>query len=270
MKVAFIGGGNMASAIVGGLLAKDFAALQFHVVEVSAARCHELQNTYDVTAAQSADDALASCDVLVIAVKPQQTREAAKSVLPYLNKQLVITIAAGIRLDDLSRWLEGYQNLVRAMPNTPALIHAGVTGLYSLPAVTSADRERATSLMNAVGETVWFDNESQLDAVTAISGSGPAYVFYFIEALQKAAQELGMTPAQARALALHTFTGAARLAAQSDESPATLRARVTSKGGTTERALSVMEGNRVMEKFIDAIKSAAARSTELGEEFGKD
>ena len=260
----------MASAIVGGLLAKNFAASQFHVVEVNAARCRELRDNYGVTAAQSAGGELASCDVLVIAVKPEQARDAAQSMHPYLNKQLVITIAAGIRLGDLSRWLGGYQNLVRAMPNTPALIHAGVTGLYTLPAVNATDRERAATLMNAVGETVWVENESQLDAVTAVSGSGPAYVFYFIEALEQAAQELGMTPAQARKLALHTFTGAARLAAQSEESPAALRAKVTSKGGTTERALSVMEGAQVREKFVDAIKSAAARSRELGEEFGKD
>jgi pyrroline-5-carboxylate reductase len=260
----------MASAIIGGLLAKGFAPARFHVVEIGAERCRELEGLFAVTTAQVADSALASCDALVLAVKPQQMREASKSILPYLQQQLVITIAAGICLADLSRWLGGYLNLVRVMPNTPALIHAGIAGLYAMPQVSAADRERAAMLLGVVGETVWFDQESMLDAVTAVSGSGPAYVFYFVEALQQAAQDLGMTPAQARMLALHTFLGASRLAAQSDDTPATLRAKVTSKGGTTERALSVMEANQLKTKFIEAVKAAAARSKELGEEFGKD
>jgi pyrroline-5-carboxylate reductase len=270
MKVGFIGGGNMASAIIGGMLAKGFAPARFHVVEIGADRRRELERLFAITAAQAADGALDSCDVLVLAVKPQQMRAASQSILPHLKQQLVITIAAGICLADLSRWLGGYLNLVRAMPNTPALIHAGIAGLYAMPQVSAADRERAAMLLGVVGETVWFDQEAMLDAVTAVSGSGPAYVFYFIEALQQAALDLGMTPAQARMLALHTFLGAGKLAAQSEDSPATLRAKVTSKGGTTERALSVMETGQLKAKFIEAIKSAAARSKELGEEFGKD
>ena len=260
----------MASAIIGGLLAKGFAAAQFHVVEIGAERCRELEGLFGIATAQGADSALAPCDVLVLAVKPQQMREASKSILPHLKQQLVITIAAGICLADLSRWLGGYRNLVRVMPNTPALIHAGIAGLYAMPQVSVADRERAAALLGAVGETVWFDRESMLDAVTAVSGSGPAYVFYFIEALQQAALELGMTPAQARTLALHTFLGASRLAAQSEDSPAALRTKVTARGGTTERALSAMETDQLKTKFIEAVKAAAARSKELGEEFGKD
>ena len=260
----------MASAIIGGLLVKGFAAAQFHIVEVNAERRRELQSTLGVSAAAAADAALSACEVVILAVKPQHMRAAAQSLVPHLGKQLVISIAAGIGLADLSRWLEGRQNLVRVMPNTPALIHAGITGMYALPSVTAAQRQCAATLLDAVGETLWFDDESLLDGVTAVSGSGPAYVFYFIEALQQAAQELGMTPEQARKLALHTFLGASRLAAQSEQSPATLRAQVTSKGGTTERALAVMEQAGLQAQFVAAIKAAAARSKELGAEFGKD
>ncbi len=270
MKVGFIGGGNMASAIIGGLLARGFSAPQFHVVEVNPERCRELTAQLGVATAPVADKALASCEVLLLAVKPQQMREAAGALRAQLARQLVITIAAGIRLIDLGRWLGGYRNLVRAMPNTPALIQAGITGLHALPEVSDADRARAETLLRAVGEVAWFEQESMLDAVTAVSGSGPAYVFYFIEALQKAAEELGLAPAQARQLALHTFLGASRLAVQSEESPALLRARVTSKGGTTERAVSVLDGYATQTHFIEAVKAAAARSRQLGEEMGKD
>ena len=260
----------MASAIIGGLLAKGFATSQFHLVEVNAERRRELQSTLGVAVAAEAGAALTACEVVVFAVKPQHMRVAAQSLVAHLGKQLVISIAAGICLADLSRWLKGYQNLVRVMPNTPALIHAGITGMYALPSVNEAQRQCAATLLEAVGETVWVDNESLLDSVTAVSGSGPAYVFYFIEALQQAAQELGLTPEQGRKLALQTFLGASKLAAQSELSPATLRTQVTSKGGTTERALSVMDEAGLQLQFVAAIKAAAVRSKELGAEFGKD
>ena len=260
----------MASAIIGGLLAKGFAASQFHIVEVNDQRRCELQSTLGVAAAAEVDAELTACEVVVLAVKPQHMHVAAQSLVAHLAKQLVISIAAGICLADLSRWLKGYQNLVRVMPNTPALIHAGITGMYALPSVNKAQRQCAATLLEAVGETVWVDSESLLDSVTAVSGSGPAYVFYFIEALQQAAQELGLTPEQGRKLALQTFLGASKLAAQSELSPATLRAQVTSKGGTTERALSVMDEARLQVQFVAAIKTAAVRSKELGAEFGKD
>ena len=268
MRVGFIGGGNMASAIVGGLVAHGSAAAGFHIVEIDAARRAELGARLGVTTAPAIDAAIAACEVVVMATKPQQMREAA-ALRPHLDRQLVVTIAAGIVLKDLARWLGDYANLVRVMPNTPALIHAGITGMYALPSVDAAGRAAAEQLLGAVGAVVWFDREELLDAVTAVSGSGPAYVFYFIEALQRAGERLGMTADQARRLAQGTFLGASRLAAESTDDVATLRARVTSKGGTTERAVGALQAAHVDALFIAAVESAAQRSRELGEEFGR-
>jgi pyrroline-5-carboxylate reductase len=181
---------------------------------------------------------------------------------------LLISIAAGILATDLARWSNS-QAIVRAMPNTPALIQSGMTGLYALPAVTSAHREQAQNILAAVGETLWLQDEVMLDAVTAISGSGPAYVFYFIEALQQAAQKLGFNADDARRLSLETFLGASKLAASSADDASVLLARVTSKNGTTERALLSMEANHVKQHIITAAKAAAARSREMGDELGK-
>jgi pyrroline-5-carboxylate reductase len=182
---------------------------------------------------------------------------------------MVISIAAGIRAHDIARWL-GTGNIVRAMPNTPALIRHGVTGLYALEAVSATNRERAEAIIEAVGSTLWVEDETLLDSVTAISGSGPAYVFYFIEAMQQAAQELGLDELQSRQLVLDTFIGAAKLADSSQQDIATLRANVTSKNGTTERALASMESNNVRAHIVAAAQAAAARSKELGDELGKD
>jgi pyrroline-5-carboxylate reductase len=206
----------------------------------------------------------------VLAVKPQAMKEAVAPLSGKLDSQLVISIAAGIRSEDLSRWLGGYQRVVRAMPNTPALIQAGITGLYAMPGVSAAQRAGAEALMGAVGKTVWFDDEAMLDAVTAVSGSGPAYVFYFIEALERAALEMGFTAGQARLFALETFLGGAKLAAQSADSPATLRANVTSKRGTTERALDRFEASALQAKFVEGVKAARDRAVELGDELGKN
>ena len=270
MKVAFIGGGNMATAIVGGLLAKGFNGADLAVVEVDAQARARLASQFGVNALEGPGAEMARMDAIVIAVKPQQMREAAAALKPHLAKALVITIAAGIRLADLSRWLGGYARCVRAMPNTPALVHAGVTGLFADPSVPKGDRLMAERLLGAVGRTLWFDRETDLDAVTAVSGSGPAYVFYAIEAMEAAARELGIPADKARALALGTFDGATKLAIARGEDPATLRANVTSKGGTTERALSVLEAAGVKAKFVEAIKAACERSRELGDELGRD
>lgn len=269
MKTAFIGGGNMASAIIGGLVARGARSADIVVVEPNAASRARLAAEYDVNAVDAPGEEMRSVQAIVLAVKPQNMREAALALRPYLDRQLVITIAAGIRLVDLGRWLGGHARLVRAMPNTPALVHAGVTGLYAGPGVSELERQSADGLLGAVGATVWFDRETDLDAVVAVSGSGPAYVFYAMEALEAAARELDLPPEKARTLALWTFVGAAKLAIERNEDPAILRANVTSKGGTTERALSVMEASYVREKFIEAVKAAAQRSRELGEEFGK-
>jgi pyrroline-5-carboxylate reductase len=270
MKVAFIGGGNMASAIIGGLVAKDFPRGDLLVVEPDSNARTRLTASFGVKAIEAPATALGEADVIVLAVKPQAMREAARPIAPLAANALVVTVAAGIRLADLSRWLSGHERLVRAMPNMPALVHAGVTGLFALPAVSDGDRDAAERLLSAVGATIWFDHESDLDAVTAVSGSGPAYVFYALEALETAARELGIKEGAARSLALWTFVGAAKLAIERAEGPAALRAQVTSKGGTTERAIEVLEAGQVKEKFVEAVKAACARSHELGSSFGRD
>jgi len=194
----------------------------------------------------------------------------AADLAPHLTRQLVLSIAAGIRSVDLARWLGGYDAIVRTMPNTPALIGMGVTGLAAQPGVSAPQREQADAVMRAVGKTVWLEDESQIDPVTAVSGSGPAYVFFFLEAMQEAALQMGLTPQQGRELALATFTGAAQLAAQSDEPVEVLRQRVTSKGGTTHAAISSMEAAGVKQAIIAAMQAAASRGKELGEALGKD
>jgi pyrroline-5-carboxylate reductase len=270
VKVAFIGGGNMASAIVGGLAARDFPRGDLLVVDVDSSARTRLMAAYGLQTLEGPHPVLEHADVVVMAVKPQHMREAARTFAPLISNALVVSIAAGIRLDDLSRWLLGHQRLVRAMPNMPALVHAGITGLFATPSVSESDRDAANALLSSVGATVWFDSESDLDAVTAVSGSGPAYVFYALEALETAARELGIKEGAARSLALWTFVGAAKLAIERSDSPATLRAQVTSKGGTTERAIEVLEDAQVKARFIEAVKAACERSRELGASFGRD
>ena len=269
MNITFIGGGNMASAIIGGLLQRNWDPDQLRVVEIMPAAREKLEQNYRIRtfAGVNAESLQAGC--VVLAIKPQQIREVAAQLAPFIGNALVISIAAGIRGADLSRWLGNHQRIVRVMPNTPALVLAGVSGLYAMPGVTAEDRARAESIMGAVGETVWVAREEDIDTVTAVSGSGPAYVFYFIEALEQAARELGMSAAAARQLAIATFTGASKLAAQSTEDAATLRQRVTSKGGTTERAIASMESDQIKTAIMRAVKAAADRSRELGDELGR-
>jgi len=270
MKIGFIGGGNMASAIIGGLLRQGFAAPDFHVVDPYAPGREKLERDFGVTTSAAADAALEQCAVIVMAVKPQQMREAAGALAPHLRTQLVLSIAAGIRIADLSRWLGGHARIVRSMPNTPALIGAGISAMVAGSGVDAAGRAAAERILAAVGRAVWVEGEALLDPVTAVSGSGPAYVFYFLEAMQAAGSELGLPAATVRELALETFIGAARLAAQSPETFATLRERVTSKGGTTAAALAVMNQHGMKETFIAALKAASNRSRELGDEMGQD
>lgn len=270
MKITFIGGGNMAAALIGGLIGKGHAAAAICVVEIQAEARARLSAQFGVNCVDSVAAAAPLGEVVVLAVKPQQMRAAAQILQPRLGRELVITIAAGIRLVDLSRWLGGYAILVRCMPNTPALIGAGVTGLYASAGVGAGQRASAESILGAVGATLWVPEESLLDPVTAISGSGPAYVFYFIEALQQAAQDMGFSAADAKKLAVETFVGTARLAAQSAEDVAVLRERVTSKGGTTERALARMEADGVKELIVRAVHAANQRAHELGEQLGAD
>ncbi|HTT36610.1 MAG TPA: pyrroline-5-carboxylate reductase [Burkholderiales bacterium] len=267
-NIAFIGGGNMATALIGGLLQKGYARHEISVVEVDSAARDRLSRTLGVAVTEHPGTGVANADVVLLAVKPQQLRGVALALRPLLVSQLVLSIAAGIRTADLAGWLGSYPLVIRAMPNTPALVLAGVAALYGMPSVTVAHRYTAESILGAVGSTIWVEPEELMDAVTAVSGSGPAYVFYFIEALDQAARELGLSAVQARQLSLDTFLGAARLAHGSSDEPALLRARVTSKGGTTERALACMDDARVKELVVEAIKQAAQRSRELGEELG--
>jgi pyrroline-5-carboxylate reductase len=221
----------------------------------------------------NATDALTSikfCDVIVLAIKPQQLPPIAKTLATLLSNQLVISIAAGIRLADLSRWLGNYSAIVRAMPNTPAQIQAGVTGLVAMPGVSKAQITLADQVLSAAGSTLWLDSEDKLDAVTAISGSGPAYVFYLIEALQAAALELGLNAEQAKQLSLATFKGASLLADASETPIATLREQVTSKGGTTEQGLLSLQQSQVQQAIVLAAKKACERAKTLGDELGKD
>lgn len=258
----------MASALIGGLLKRGFSAAHVRVVEINPDTCKRLHKEFGVRAAPDLEAGVSYSEVVVLSVKPQQMHEVAQRLKPLLEKRLVISIAAGIRAQDLARWL-GSQNIVRAMPNTPALIRSGITGMYALPEVNETQRRDAQTIMAAVGKTLWLKDEAMVDAVTAVSGSGPAYVFYFIESMLKAARELGFNDKEARSLVLDTFIGATKLAESSDEDAEQLRARVTSKNGTTERALLSMEGNDVQQHIIRALHAAAERSRELGDELGR-
>ncbi|KPK54390.1 MAG: pyrroline-5-carboxylate reductase [Thiotrichales bacterium SG8_50] len=268
MKIVFVGGGNMAAALIGGMLQQGARPGDLHVIDVSAS-ARDRFSELDVSAHARWDDGV-HADVVVFAVKPQNMREVVTGVKSKCRTALVISIAAGIRCADVGRWLGGHERIARVMPNTPALIGAGVSGIFALPGVGADDRKAAEDIIGAAGKTVWFEREAQLDAVTAVSGSGPGYVFYFIEALEEAAIELGIDAQAARLLAIETFRGAAALAASSTDGPAELRARVTSRAGTTERALDYMESENVKSRIVEAVKRAELRARELGDEFGHD
>lgn len=265
--VAFIGGGNMASAIIGGLVARGMPAGRIHVVEPFDTARDALREKLGIAAIAQADASLSGCHTVVWAVKPQNFKEAAAPVAAVAGSALHLSVAAGIRCGSIAGWL-GTDRIVRGMPNTPALIGAGMTGLYAAPGVTAADRAHVDALLASTGRCLWLQEEAQLDAVTALSGSGPAYVFYFLEAMVEAGAAMGLSPVQARELAVTTFTGAAALADRSDETLAVMRERVTSKGGTTYAALTAMEQDGVKSEFVRALRAAQARAKELGDEFG--
>lgn len=269
LKISFIGGGNMATALIGGLAGKLTAGENIHVIDLNAEALARLHQQFGASTSEQIDGVVGNSDVVVLAVKPQQMKEVVAQLKPHVQGQLIISIAAGIRAIDLSRWMDGHRAIVRTMPNTPALIGKGITGMVALDGVSGAQREAADAIMRAVGATVWLDDESLIDPVTAISGSGPAYVFYFIEAMQQAALEMGLSEEQGTQLAIATFVGASQLAANSSEPVSVLRERVTSRGGTTHAALSSMDESAVKQALVAAMKAAAARGKELGEEFGR-
>lgn len=265
MKIGFLGGGNMAAAMIGGL----YRGHEIVVVEPDAAKGAALAVRYGVTS-EIAPVQLVTCEVIVLAVKPQQLRAALAGWPPLRPEQLIISVAAGVRAGDISRWLSGHTAIVRCMPNTPALVGAGMTGLYALASVTATQRAAADAVLASVGQVVWVETEAQIDAVTAISGSGPAYVFLCIEALQAAARDLGLAAETAQQLAVQTFYGAAKLAVDYREEVADLRARVTSKGGTTERGVAALEAAGIRAAFGQAARDANARAAEMGDLFGKE
>jgi pyrroline-5-carboxylate reductase len=269
LKIGFIGGGNMAGALISGLVNTLKDSQQIYVVDLNEENLTRLATQFGVRTSTQIDTGLSQMDVVIFAVKPQNMQAVVTQFSPHLNSQLLLSVAAGIRAGDMARWLGDYRKIVRAMPNTPAMIGQGMSGLFAMDAVSDADKVTAQNILQAVGETVWVEQEQLIDAVTAVSGSGPAYVFYFIEAMQEAAEQLGLSAEQAKQMALATFNGAAQLAKQSDESIQTLRERVTSKGGTTYAALCSMEDSQVKAAIAKAIQAAATRGKELGDEFGK-
>ena len=265
--LAFVGGGNMASAILGGLIAAGHPASRVVVVEPHAPQAAQVREKFGVRVEPAGGAALADADIVVWAVKPQVFGDAAGPCSPFARDALHLSVMAGIRSDAIAR-ATGSERVVRAMPNTPALIGQGIAGLFARAAVTPADRAAIERVLAPTGETLWVTQESDLDAVTALSGSGPAYVFFFLEAMMQAAADMGLPPEQGRRLAEATFKGATALAQDSDDSPETLRSRVTSKGGTTYAAITAMEAAGVKPAIVQALRAAQARAKELGDEFG--
>lgn len=265
--LAFIGGGNMASAMISGLQKQGYPVGQIDVVEPFEETRARLQSHFGIRAHAQAGDFLRRATILVWAVKPQLFKEAAHAVKVHSADALHISVAAGIRSDSIARWL-GSERIVRTMPNTPALIGKGITGLFARKAASQSDRDHAERIVAVMGHFIWLDQESQLDAVTAISGSGPAYMFYFMEAMTQAGAEMGLSREQAYQLAVATFLGAGELALSSHEPPEILRQRVTSKGGTTYAAIASMDNSHIKSLFGKALHAAHQRAVEMGNEFG--
>ena len=266
--IAFIGGGNMASAIIGGLLRQGMPASQITVVEPFADTAARLQKDFGVTVLSVAGPSLGQAQLVVWAVKPQVFKEAAAPVASHTRQALHLSVAAGIRTSSICAWL-GSDRVVRTMPNTPALVGQGMTALFACPGVSAAEKAQVEQVIATTGQYLWVTQESHLDAVTALSGSGPAYVFFFLEAMTEAGVGMGLPAEQAYKLAVATFSGASSLAAASSESPEVLRQRVTSKGGTTYAAITSMENAGIKPAFVKAMQAAEQRARELGDEFGK-
>ncbi|RMX18094.1 pyrroline-5-carboxylate reductase [Vandammella animalimorsus] len=273
--IVFIGGGNMARAIIGGLRQHGQAASALAVIEPNASARQALSQdfgirTADTLQALGASAAAPLAATIVWAVKPQVLKDAMLAARPLLSSQqcLHLSIAAGVTTASMQSWLGNDVRIVRAMPNTPALLGQGMTGLFATASASEADRSQAQAIAEAVGQTLWVEQESLLDAVTALSGSGPAYVFYFLQAMRDAGTQLGLTPEQAYQLAVATFAGASALAAQSPESPEVLRQRVTSKGGTTFAATQAMDAQHMQQHFIAAMRASHDRAREMAREFG--
>ena len=269
-RLAFIGAGNMASSLVGGLIADGWDPAVIGVSDPDAHQLGALTAHFKVSTDTDNRAIISGRDVVVLAVKPQVMREVAHGIATEVqqSRPLVISIAAGIRSGDLERWLGGNCAVVRCMPNTPALVQTGATALFATQQVLNEQKDLAESILRAVGLTVWVEDEGLLDAVTALSGSGPAYFFLVMEALEEAGISLGLNDQASRLLTLQTALGAAKMALESNDDAATLRQRVTSPGGTTERALEILENGKLRALFIDALAAARDRSRELADQLG--
>lgn len=270
--IGFIGAGNMARSLAGGLLRNGFTRQHLLLSDPDANQRRGASEALDLEVLADNRELAARSDVLVLAIKPQVLKEVATGLAAavQLKKPLVVSVAAGIRIADLEHWLGGQLPIVRVMPNTAALIGSGASGLYANTRVTDAQRDEAESILRAVGVTVWVGDEALIDVVTAVSGSGPAYFFLVMEALEKAAIRHGLEPATARLLTLETAYGAAKMALEGHEEPAALRRRVTSPGGTTEQAVQVLEQGQIAKLFDDAVAAAIRRARELAVMFGKN
>lgn len=268
--IAFIGAGNMATSLIAGLIADGHDPLHIRASDPDTEKLTQLAARFGVGLAEDNQTAIRDADVVLLAVKPQTLEQVARSLAPVIQEQrpLVVSIAAGIRESDLDAWLGGGVALVRSMPNTPAMVQSGATVLHATLEVSREQKDLAETILRAVGITQWVDDEDLLDAVTALSGSGPAYFFLVMEALERAGQDLGLRPETAHLLTLQTALGAARMAMESRDNPAVLRQKVTSPGGTTERALEVLEQGGLRELFRQALAAARDRSEELSRLLG--
>ena len=270
-KISFIGGGNMAQALISGLVSCGVKPSLITVADPSGEAREQLAakglNTVDPTA--DAKAAVIDADIVVLAVKPQVMKAVVSSFADVLDKQLVISVAAGLSTELLSDMLGGYDNIVRAMPNTPAMIQMGATGLYGTDNISAEQKQLATAVMEASGLVMWVDNEEHMHAVTAVSGSAPAYVFYFIESMIDGAVALGLDKEQASALAMQTMLGAAKMAMNSEDAPAELRRKVTSPNGTTQAAVESMQANDIGGQIVEAMQACYDRSQALSEEMSK-
>jgi len=264
--IAFIGAGNMGSSLIGGLIQNGYTPNQIWASDPSEEKLRHLKTKFNIGTTQNNDQAIASADVVIFAVKPQVFAQIASALSAKirLHHPLIMSVAAGIREASIQHWLGGEQAIVRVMPNTPALIGCGASALYANSFVSEAQHELAESIMRAVGVIVWLENEKQMDTVTALSGCGPAYFFLMMEALQAAAEELGLPSETARLLTLETGLGAVRMAIESGATLTELRQRVASPGGSTEKALSVLEENNIRDIYKKALLAAKLRSEELG------
>lgn len=270
--ITFIGGGNMAASLVGGLVADGWDPRRIQVAEPDAERRQSLADQYGIQTQPDNAQACRGADVVVLAVKPQAVKTVAEEIAAVVRQSaaLVVSIAAGVREPDIRRWLGGNVAVVRTMPNTPALVQTGATGLFANAYVDERQHDLAETILRAVGLTLWVEQENLLDTITALSGSGPAYFFLLMEALEQASHELGISVEHARLLTLQTALGAAKMALESSDSPATLRAKVTSPGGTTERALAVLEQAGLRETVAKALAAARQRAVELGDALGDE